>query len=256
MNKKRYRFLLLFLWVNQTHAVDLNSTSEIIQQATEKTQQIEAEINSIIENNQTTVTEANHILESPQVVVETPTETIIMEENLSNKKSQIIEETPIIQEVPTIQAVEIPTETLIVEENLSSEKSQIIEETPIIQEVLTVQIENNQTITTTPSDTNNSQEENNSTLNKETFDMSKGESEEGKKIYIDHIKSSCEMKISKFAGKHEQEEWEAIAEEGKFESTLFEICPELKIPYDNRWSPDLYQFFYENASDSEHIPEF
>ena len=69
------------------------------------------------------------------------------------------------------------------------------------------------------------------------------------------LKDTCETKGSKFAATYSQDEWEEIAEEGKFEESIFEICPNIKPSYQKEWSPDLYQFYYENASDSEHIPE-
>jgi hypothetical protein len=230
MRKERYTFLLLLLWSFQTQAIDLNSTNEIINKATEKSRKIEIEINTIIKENQTTPQEMLPIIETNQTKIEIVP--VVIEEPLVEENQTTTQETlPLIETNQTkIEVVPVAIEVPLVEEN---------------QTIITVpQTENNQTT-----------QEHNTTLNKETFDMSRGDTDKGKEIYINHFKDICEVKATKFAGEFEQEEWEALAEEGKLEITIFEICPKSKAIYNKEWSADLYQFLYENASDSEHIPE-
>ena len=120
---------------------------------------------------------------------------------------------------PTIASV------LLIEENLSAEVATKVEET------------------------------NTTTLNKETFDMSKGTLEKGEAIYKEQLKNICETKKSELSEHYSQDEWEAFAEEGKFENAIFDICPQIEPSYNKEWSPDLYQFYYQHARDSEEIPE-
>ena len=149
----------------------------------------------------------------------------------------------------------ISTPTTI-DENISNEPKQEEQEdeensipTATIESVL--QIEQNLTakVETVP------EERNSSTLNKETFDMSKGSLEKGEAIYIKQLKNICETKESEVSEHYSQDEWEAFANEGKFENTIFEICPQIEPSYNKAWSEDLYQFYYQKARDSEEIPE-
>jgi len=120
---------------------------------------------------------------------------------------------------PTIESV------LLIEENLTAEVNGSIEEV------------------------------NTTTLNKETFDMSKGSLKKGEEIYKKQLKDVCETKKSELSEHYSQDEWEAFASEGKFENTIFEICPQIEPSYNKAWSEDLYQFYYQHARDSEEIPE-
>jgi len=120
---------------------------------------------------------------------------------------------------PTIESV------LLIEENLTAEVNGSIEEV------------------------------NTTTLNKETFDMSKGSLEKGEEIYKKRLKKICDTTKAELSEHYSQDEWEAFASEGKFENAIFEICPQIEPSYNKEWSEDLYQFYYQNARDSEEIPE-
>ena len=87
-----------------------------------------------------------------------------------------------------------------------------------------------------------------------SIDMGMGDSNRGKKLYSQKLQKYCEMSSVSFAGMHSQDEWEAIVETGKFSDEIIEICPKLKEIYRDEWSPNLYQFAYEYASDSGSIP--
>ena len=86
------------------------------------------------------------------------------------------------------------------------------------------------------------------------IDLSMGDSDSGEKLYIKKLQKYCEMSSSNFASMHSQDEWEEIVDIGHFSREVIEICPKLKEIYKSSWSPNLYQFAYEYASDSGNIP--
>jgi len=87
-------------------------------------------------------------------------------------------------------------------------------------------------------------------------DMSIGDAIKGKEIFVNRIKFYCDISDDRFLPIHTQDEWEAIAQAGKFKEEVLKICPKLKDIYKDKWSADLYQFVYEYASDSGNIPSF
>ena len=74
----------------------------------------------------------------------------------------------------------------------------------------------------------------------------------GEKIFLRYIRFACNN--YKFAIFHTQDEWEDIAEAGKFKEEIFKICPKLKEIYRDEWSADLYQYIYHYAIDSGNVP--
>ncbi len=89
-----------------------------------------------------------------------------------------------------------------------------------------------------------------------TIDMTRGDVEEGERIFIKHFQRNCEQSAISFAAVHSQDEWEVIVQAGEFENEVLKICPNVKKNYKKRWSPNLYQFVYEYANDSGNIPSF
>ena len=77
---------------------------------------------------------------------------------------------------------------------------------------------------------------------------------EGKKLFTEKLQKYCEMSGGRFALTYSQDEWEEIAEAGRFNETTLEICPKLKNKYQAKWTPTLYQFAYMYAKDSGNIP--
>ena len=75
----------------------------------------------------------------------------------------------------------------------------------------------------------------------------------GQKIYLKKMKAACGFNGVKFAQKHTQDEWEAIHEAGKFGDEVQKLCPKLK-KFKKKYIPDVYDFAYEYASDSGHVP--
>ncbi len=86
------------------------------------------------------------------------------------------------------------------------------------------------------------------------IDMSLGDVTKGKIIFSKYIRFACGISNYEFAIVHTQDEWEDIAEAGKFKDEIFKICPKLKKIYKDEWSADLYQFLYNYAIDSGNIP--
>jgi hypothetical protein len=84
----------------------------------------------------------------------------------------------------------------------------------------------------------------------QNFNMSKGNSQQGKKIFNTRLKKSCQTSSYKFVNHYSQDEWEEIAESGSFRETIFKLCQNIRPFYQDSWSPDLYQFAYEHANDN------
>jgi hypothetical protein len=100
--------------------------------------------------------------------------------------------------------------------------------------------------------------EKNSTItdnNCSNIDLELGSAPAGLIIYKTQIKPYCEMRGNKFAKQYTQEDWEDIYHDEEFKMELLEACPKMKERYEDKWTPDLYQFALEYASDSDSIPE-
>jgi len=156
MSKIIQLLILLSLYSRLIYAIDLNSTNEIINNATEATKELEVELNSVVND--------------------------------------------------------IETNSINVETN----------------------------ITTIPE--------------KQELSVEKGDSRKGKNIFKYVLKEDCNMSAFKFAEKHSQEEWIEILENNKVKETIFQTCPNVENYYQDKWTDDLYQFFYE-ASNEDEIPE-
>jgi len=76
----------------------------------------------------------------------------------------------------------------------------------------------------------------------------------GEKLFAEKIQKYCGMSGGKFALTYSQDEWEEIAEAGKFNDIILKICPKLKNIYQIQWTPTLYQFTYMYAKDSGNVP--
>ena len=77
----------------------------------------------------------------------------------------------------------------------------------------------------------------------------------GQKIYLKKLKKACGFNGAKMSAKHTQDEWEEIKEAGKLEDEIIKLCPKVKKGYlKDKWLDDLYDFFYNYASDSGNVP--
>lgn len=75
----------------------------------------------------------------------------------------------------------------------------------------------------------------------------------GQKLFIKKYKEACGFNGGVMAGKHTQDEWEAINEKGAIEAEMKKICPNIKDVKDS-YVPHLYDFYYKYASDSGNVP--
>jgi hypothetical protein len=205
MSKIIQLLILSSLYSTLIYAIDLNSTNEIINKATEATKALEVELNSVVndvDENVSVVIESNSTLPFIEKIVPTEsTEILIDKVVMLDDNSSFV-----------TQSVNIELNTTIVENNIST----------LVEEV--------------------------------KLSVEKGNPKEGKNIFKYVLKEDCNMSAFQFAEKHSQEEWIEILEEDKVKETIFESCPNVKNYYQERWTDDLYQFFYE-ASNEDEIPE-
>ena len=75
----------------------------------------------------------------------------------------------------------------------------------------------------------------------------------GQKLFSKKLKRACGMTGAKVAGKHTQDEWEEINENGNLTKEIQALCPKVK-KVKAKFLPHYYDFFYEYASDSGNVP--
>lgn len=75
----------------------------------------------------------------------------------------------------------------------------------------------------------------------------------GQKIYSKKLKKACGFSGAAMAGKHTQDEWQEIMEDGKMMEEIQTQCPNLK-GLQEKYIQDLYDFFHMYGSDSGNVP--
>ncbi len=75
----------------------------------------------------------------------------------------------------------------------------------------------------------------------------------GQKLYLQKLKRACGMNGAEFAKKHTQDVWKTLKDVGYFGTEVVKICPNLKA-FKDVWEKSLFDFVYEYASDSGHVP--
>jgi len=228
MPKIVHILILSSLFSTSMYAIlDLNSTNEILEQATEATKELTAQLEPIVYE------------EIIQKEIEENNQTKEIDLNQTTIISEVIENKPIIEE-----------KTVPIEENLSE---------PIAIEITPIELNTTEEITKvqTPAENNLTQEKKEKVEEKKIIEkevVEKGDPRKGKNIFKYVLKEDCNMTAYKFAEKHTQEEWLEILEENKVKETIIQNCPNVKVYYQDKWTDDLYQFFYE-ASNEDEIPE-
>ncbi len=77
----------------------------------------------------------------------------------------------------------------------------------------------------------------------------------GQKLFSKKLKKACAMTGAKMAGKHSQDQWEALKDGGKLVDEIKTICPNVKDKsLKEKYIPHYYDFFYEYANDSGNVP--
>jgi len=193
-------------------------------------------------------------------------------ENNHSSESTVINATIVEQNIIETNTTEsnlshYPSPSLIdplqVDQNLS------LQEDPNLQEITVLEI--NQTNTTTPleltvpidqnsteqnSTKNISCEDNESNITEECQEEEvEGKMIRGLIIFKTRIKPFCDMTGQEFAKQYAQEDWDDIYHDKEFAQEVFKACPRVEKRYKTKWTPHLYEFSLEYASDSEAIPE-
>lgn len=270
MYKKLLVFITLFAMNTSLWAMDLNQTKTIISEAQEATSTLQGELDTLLEEIPTmleeeivTIHEINETISIPENMM--PIEVIETNESIESSEtvvlSQIIENN--ISVSPMNTTLPIPP----LEINISNENIHNIElNSTLLMEPVKVlnNPELNQSTTPIYQDLNISQETNTSTENNESnismnsnvdcTDM-QGDSTRGLIIFKTRIKPFCDITGEKFAKQYTQEDWEDIFYDKEFKMEIFKVCPKVEKRYKESWSPHLYQFSYDYASDSDAIPE-
>lgn len=79
--------------------------------------------------------------------------------------------------------------------------------------------------------------------------------DKGQKLFKKKMRKACRFSGVKFARKHTQDEWEVIYQAGRFPQEAKKICPRLKLEKIKKsWWPHIYDFTYEYATGSSHVP--
>jgi hypothetical protein len=233
MSKIVQILILSSLFSTAICALETNSTNEILEQATQATKAITAQLEPIIREE---VIQAEVNPPQSEEVVE------IIEENqpVVEVEAQPLEEEHFIQiSLPVIEKIETnQTITAPMDKNISIE---------VIEQNLTKESNN-----TTPTLEDNQTKTLEEPTEKEIVE--KGDPRKGKNIFKYVLKEDCNMTAYKFAEKYTQEEWLEILEENHVKETIIKNCPNVEKYYQDKWTDDLYQFFYE-ASNEDEIPE-
>ncbi len=201
--------------------------------------------------------------ESKIIINEAKEATIILEEQFN---TLINEETPFIEE----EIIELNQSKEIV---LDIEEVEEINNTNLPQsDTIKTQLENNESNQTVIEILNsvdlNSSEDIHHEEHNESIDINSTEEDDnstqtevegtslrGLIIYKTRIKPFCDINGEEFAKKYMQEDWDDIYYEKEFKMEVLKACPKIEGRYKDKWTPHLYQFAVEYASDSDAIPE-
>lgn len=213
------KFLTLtFLLINSISllAMDLNSSKIIIEEATQATVELQDKFAALTQEEEIT---------SP-IKEET-----FIEENITITNEQH-EMTPLIDEEALIEKniTKIPEVPEISESNISILSKPLKE--PICEEKNII--------------------DNNTTTELEKVE---GSTMRGMILFKTRFKNICKQSGEEFANHYTQEDWDDIYEADEFKKVVLELCPEMENRYKDKWTPHLYKFSTDYASDSDNIPE-
>ena len=85
-----------------------------------------------------------------------------------------------------------------------------------------------------------------------TATVNAGTIAKGQSIYGKKIKGQCADKpATDLTQSLTQKEWQAALKDGTFEAKVKAVCPDVK--YKEKWTPSLFEFVHEYASDGEDL---
>ena len=77
----------------------------------------------------------------------------------------------------------------------------------------------------------------------------------GQQLFTKKLKDACGMTGAAMAGKHTQDEWTEIKEDGKLVDEIKKLCPNVKdADLKENFLEHYYDFFHEFGSDSGNVP--
>ena len=79
--------------------------------------------------------------------------------------------------------------------------------------------------------------------------------EKGQKLFTKKLKKVCGISGAAVAGKHTQDEWTEINDDGKMADEIKNICPDVQDgALKGKYLPHYFDFFKEYGSDSGNVP--
>ncbi len=235
MYKSTLIFTILSLLNLPTFAIDLNeTTTTIINEAQEATQLLQHEFETLI-NEEIVIDNKKTIDNNSSNLTSINITSSMKENNLLEANKSIDENSSNEKEILSVKKIVEINETISINELNNSKKNSCQEE--------------NQTTL----DSN----ESNSTTDSDCIEITEvqGSSIHGLIIYKTRIRPYCEMSGESFAKQYMQEDWDDIYYEHEFKNEVIKACPKIEKRYKEKWTPHLYQFALEYASDSDAIPE-
>ena len=168
----------------------------------------------------------------------------------------------------SLLAMDLNETAVIIDDAVKATKSLQVEFSSLINTVITpTKIESQKTVDTNSSqisrnkvikniDKNETLELNTTTpADNSSNDANLGTSAQGLIIFKTKIKPYCKINGDKFAKQYMQEDWDDIYHDKDFKIEIIKACPKMETRYKDEWTPHLYQFTLEYASDSDAIPE-
>jgi hypothetical protein len=218
--------------------MDLNETTVIINEATDATHLLQNEFNTLI----------NEIPSPKELKVIEVNSTFINVDELIDINSTV----PIIECNSSISPIADLNKSLIVG-NEFIDLNSTITLTDLNNSIKSSCKETNQSIILNGLNIN--LDENNTISDNGCTDANLGTSAEGLIIFKTRIRPHCEISGEKFAKQYMQEDWDDIYHDKEFKMEVLKACPQVEKRYKDSWTPHLYQFTLEYASDSDAIPE-
>jgi len=263
MYKKILVFISLVILNLSLWAMDLNQTITIINEAQEATAPLQEQFNTtLLEEDTSLISEQPIEMNGNQEIIEERVINVIeINENHEHNNSLIEivhnEETnsttTITQEPISLLNMVETNETKETHNEFETHQTEVLKSRNNLHEPVsplnTISGYEEENITTETHETNSSTKVESESAHIE------GDSKRGITIFKTRIKPFCEMTGKKFAKQYMQEDWDDIYHDKEFKSEVIKACPKLEKRYKDSWTPDLYQFALEYASDSDAIPE-
>jgi hypothetical protein len=234
--------------------MDLNKTITIINEASEATEVLQNEFYILVNEVETPIKEEIHEINTstPQLITTSPlmetNNTVETNNTIPLKTEEIFE---INESIAFNNTTIINTEKF--ERNESIELNSTITTSELNMSKKLSCNENNSTVVINGLSIN--LDANNSVIDNGCTDANLGTSARGLIIFKTRIKPYCNISGETFAKQYMQEDWDDIYHEKELKMEVIKACPKVKKRYKDKWTPHLYQFSLEYASDSDAIPE-